>query len=348
MADSSKFFRIGVLAAALLAASLTIVLWGSSGAEPAAAASSTIQSDEFFVETSDHVSIHVSEKVRSGGTKKVPILLVHALWNNSQSWDFPGRSVMNYLATNGYDVYALDMRGMGESERPLDYNTIGLLDRVKDLEAVASYIKNTPKNTTHRPPVVLGTSEGGALTGVLAASRKDLVSGVGLFSVPGNEFFVPPKFQERAVQVVESGADRYHPLDDVEAGLLSREDVYALDFGSDPVTGRPTMSNAAYETYSSLTEADGVRATLELVSPEFYHANVTPSWSQIKAPALVVDGAQDSLVGEERARALYDALGSKNKDLIIFNRNAHAWFVEDNYKATQSRAFDEFLEQFDQ
>jgi pimeloyl-ACP methyl ester carboxylesterase len=159
MAESSKFFRIGVLAAALLAASLTIVLWGSSGAEPAAAASSTIQSDEFFVETSDDVSIHVSKKVRSNGTKKVPILLVHALWNNSQSWDFPGRSVMNYLATNGYDVYALDMRGMGKSEDPLDgdYNTIGLLDRVKDLEAVASHINDT----TGRPPVVLGTSEGG-------------------------------------------------------------------------------------------------------------------------------------------------------------------------------------------
>jgi pimeloyl-ACP methyl ester carboxylesterase len=351
MAESSKFFRIAVLAAALLAASLTIVLWGSSGAEPAAAAPSTIQTRGFTVETTDGVSIHVSEKVRSGGTKKVPILLVHALWNNSRSWDFPGRSVMNYLATNGYDVYALDLRGMGESERPVppdDYNTIGLLDRVKDLEAVASYIKNTPKNTTHRPPVVLGTSEGGALTGVLAASRKDLVSGVGLFSVPGNEFFVPPKFQERAVQVIQSGADRYHPLEDVEAELLSREDVYALDFGFDPVTGRPTMSNEAYETYSSLTEADGVRATLELVSPEFYHATVTPSWSQIEVPALVVDGAQDLLVGEERARALYDALGSKNKELIIFKRNAHAWFVEDNYKATQSRAFDEFLEQFDE
>ena len=132
MAVSSKFFRIGVLAVALLAASLTIVLWGSSGAEPAAAAPSTILSKEFSVETSDGVSIHVSEKVRSGGTKKVPILLVHSLWTNSHTWDFPGRSVMNYLATNGYDVYALDLRGMGESERPLDYNTIGLLDRVKD------------------------------------------------------------------------------------------------------------------------------------------------------------------------------------------------------------------------
>ena len=351
MTVSSKFFRIGVLAAALLAASLTIVLWGSSGAEPAAAAPSnippsTILSKEFSVETSDGVSIHVREKVRSGGTKKVPILLVHSLWNNSQSWDSPGRSVMNYLATNGYDVYALDMRGMGKSERPAppdDYNTIGLLDRVKDLEAVASHINNT----THRPPVVLGYSQGGALTGVLAASPStaDLVSGVGLFSVPANGFFVPDAFDPLVEYLITSGEDHFLP---------SPDQLYALDFGFDPVTGRPTISDAAFGIHYSMSEADSVQATLELASPEntgyamFYQDNITPSWSQIEAPALVVNGALDPTVGEERARALYDALGSENKDLITFKRNAHAWFVEDNYKSTQSQAFDEFLEQFDQ
>lgn len=340
MADSSKFFRIGVLAAALLAASLTIVLWGSSGAEPAAAASSTIKSKDYSVETKDGVSIHVSEKVlRSGGTKKVPILLVHSLWTNSQTWDFPGRSVMDHLATNGYDVYALDLRGMGKSDRPVppdDYNTIGLLDRVKDLEAVASFIKERHK----RPPVVLGYSQGGALTGVLAASRPKLVSGVGLFSVPANGFFVPPQFVPLAEDLA---AGRYG-----DHFLPSPEQLYALDFGFDPVTGRPTISDAAFGIHYSMSEADSVRAILELSSSEFYLDNITPSWEKITAPALVVDGAEDLTVGEEPARALYDALGSENKDLIIFERNAHAWFVEDNYESTQSQAFDEFLEQFDQ
>jgi pimeloyl-ACP methyl ester carboxylesterase len=339
MADSSKFFRIGVLAAALLAASLMILLWGSLDTEPAAAAPSTIQSRAFFVETSDNVSIHVRrEQLRSGGTTKVPILLVHGTWKNSQIWDFPGRSVMNHLAANGYDVYALDMRGMGESERPPDppdYNTIHLLDRVKDLEAVASHIKDT----TGRAPVVAGFSQGGALTGVLAATRPDLVEGVGLFSVPANGFFVPPEFQELAGRLVQSGEDHFLPLP---------EDLYKLDFGFDPVTGRPTISDAAFGTYYSLSEPDSVQVILEMMSPEFYQATITPSWSQIHAPTLVVDGAQDLVVGKERATALYDALGSENKDLIIFERNAHGWFVEDNYKATQSRAFDEFLEQFDE
>jgi pimeloyl-ACP methyl ester carboxylesterase len=353
MADSSKFFRGGVLAAALLAASLIIVLWGSSGAEPAAAAPSnippsTILSKEFSVETLDGVSIHVREKVRSGGTKKVPILLVHSLWTNSKTWDFPGRSVMNYLATNGYDVYALDLRGMGESERPAppdDYNTIGLLDRVKDLEAVASYITNT----TGRPPVVLGYSQGGALTGVLAASKPELVSGVGLFSVPANEWVIPTEFEQLALDLYKSGADHFKPLP---------EQLYGLDFGFDPVTGRPTISDAAFGTHYLMSEADSVRTILELASPKFYDPDndgvpfyekyITPSWANITAPALVVDGAEDLTVGEEGATALYDALGSENKDLIIFKRNAHAWFLEDNYKSTQSQAFDEFLEQFDQ
>jgi pimeloyl-ACP methyl ester carboxylesterase len=338
MAESSKFFRMAVLAAALLATSLIIVLWGSLGTEPAAAAPSIIQSRGFLIETSDDISIHVREKVCSGGTSKVPILLVHGTWQNSQIWDFPGRSVMDHLAKNGYDVYALDMRGMGESERPPDppnYNTIHLLDRVNDLEAVASHIKNT----TGRPPVVLGFSQGGALTGVLAASRPDLVEGVGLFSVPANGFFVPPKFQELAARLVASGEDHFLPLP---------EDVYTLGFGFDPVTGRPTISDAAFGTYYSLSEPDSVQVILEMMSPDFFQATITPSWSRIQAPALVVDGAQDLVVGEERARALYGALGSENKDLIIFNRNAHAWFVEDNYKATQSQAFDEFLEQFDE
>jgi pimeloyl-ACP methyl ester carboxylesterase len=214
--------RIAVVATALLAASLIILLWGSFGTEPAAATPSTILTEEFFVETSDGVSIHVLEKVRSGGTKKVPILLVHGTWQNSQIWDFPGRSVMDYLATNGYDVYALDMRGMGESERPPDppnYNTIGLLDRVKDLEAVASHIKDTTK----RPPVVAGFSQGGVLTGVLAASRSDLVEGVGLLSVPANGFVVPLEFQKLAEDLAASGEDHFLPLP---------EHVYALGFGS--------------------------------------------------------------------------------------------------------------------
>jgi pimeloyl-ACP methyl ester carboxylesterase len=69
-------------------------------------------------------------------------------------------------------------------------------------------------------------------------------------------------------------------------------------------------------------------------------------WGNITAPALVVDGALDPLVGEDLAEQLFDVLtGTTNKQLIVFPRNSHAWFLEDDFNATQ-RVFDRFLSQF--
>jgi alpha-beta hydrolase superfamily lysophospholipase len=68
-------------------------------------------------------------------------------------------------------------------------------------------------------------------------------------------------------------------------------------------------------------------------------------WGNITVPALVVDGALDLLVGEDLAQRLFGLLGSTNKQLIVFPRNSHGWFLEDNHDATM-RVFGRFLSQF--
>ena len=92
---------------------------------PARCSSPPIKEGQFYLTTADGVSIFVRHKYTTRA-HKVPVLLVHGTWGNSQTWDFPGRSVMDYLAVRGYDTYALDMRGMGMSARPASYYTIGL------------------------------------------------------------------------------------------------------------------------------------------------------------------------------------------------------------------------------
>jgi alpha-beta hydrolase superfamily lysophospholipase len=47
----------------------------------------------------------------------------------------------------------------------------------------------------------------------------------------------------------------------------------------------------------------------------------------------------------DRAQALFNALGSTNKQLVIFPRNSHGWFLEDNHHANL-RVVDRFLTQF--
>jgi alpha-beta hydrolase superfamily lysophospholipase len=74
-------------------------------------------------------------------------------------------------------------------------------------------------------------------------------------------------------------------------------------------------------------------------------------WGNITVPALVVDGALDRLTGADasqtllNAQTLFNDLASTNKQLIIFPRNSHGWFLEDNHDATD-RVFDQFLSQF--
>ena len=231
---------------------------------------------------------------------------------------------MDYLAVNGYDSYALDLRGMGSSDHPANYFTIDVLNRVQDAEAVATYIVAH----TGRAPVVAGWSQGGVIAGLLAASAPQLVAGVGFFSVPADGIFVPPPFVPLLQNVVASGVDRYVPTPDV---------LFAIVFAIDPVTGQPTISTDAFATFVSISQPDSVRALLEIVSPDFFAAALLPAWPKIQVPALVVDGALDPVVGQHRAQALFDALGSKQKQIIILPRNGHGWFLEDSFATFLSK-----------
>lgn len=288
--------------------------------------------DLFTVVTRDGVSIAVRHKVRAEGTVQVPVLLVHGTWGSSDMWDFPGRSVMDDLASRGYDVYALDLRGMGGSAVSGSYWGIGLHARVGDAAAVAEYILSS----TGRRPVVAGLSQGGLIVGLLAASEPQLVEAVVLMGIPADGFFLPPQFEPLITALIASGADRYLPPADV---------VYAVAFGWDPVTGQPTIGGDALAQFLATLRPDSTRAILEMVSTDFFRDEISPAWPRIAAPALVMDGATDLLVGTARATALFEALGSAQKELVILPRNTHVWFLEDNFHSTMHE-FRAFLARF--
>lgn len=73
------------------------------------------------------------------------------------------------------------------------------------------------------------------------------------------------------------------------------------------------MSLDAENTFFSLTEPDSVKAVLQEVEicpflpPILRGTCAQPAWTAIQAPALVVDGALDVLVGEPRAKLLFGA-----------------------------------------
>jgi pimeloyl-ACP methyl ester carboxylesterase len=299
-----------------------------------------VQTSDFSVTTTDpaQVVIHVHHKF-GAGPLKIPVLLIHGTWGNSGTWDFPGRSVMDYLAARGYDVYAPDLRGMGLAQvNAPPYSQIDILSRVNDAIAVAQHIVDTPP---HQAPVVMGWSQGGAITGLLAELRPDLVAGVGFLSVPRDGFNVP------------NDPDLLLDLNNIIVKQLASfiptpHEVNEVAFGTDPITGKPTISADAFATFVSpqFLQADSTNAILEEAAfSGFFVAALHPAWQAIHVPALVVDGALDPLVGVGPATDLFNALSSTNKQLIIFPRNSHGWFLEDNHDETD-RVFDHFLSQF--
>lgn len=109
----------------------------------------TPHAQDHFIKVGD-VNYHYAEYPAKGKD----ILLVHGFASSSYSWE----SVAPLLQKQGYHVYALDMKGFGWTDKPLNsqYDTLTLMYRVKDwMDAVGL-----------KKVIYVGNSLGGAV-GVL-------------------------------------------------------------------------------------------------------------------------------------------------------------------------------------
>lgn len=230
----------------------------------------TVQTSPFTVTTSDGVRIYVNHKF-GPAPLKIPVLLIHGTWGNSGTWDFPGRSVMNYLAVRGYDVYALDMRGMGQSDNP-GYSKIDLYTRMEDARAVAYQIK---MNTGGQSPVVMGWSQGVLITGLLATSHPELVAGVGLLSPAPYGFVVPTVFKDLTMDFNTLIYELLVLHIPVDSFILTPNEANEVVFGTDPITGKPTISPDALAIFTSpqFLQKDSVQAIFEELQTQ-----PTPTW----------------------------------------------------------------------
>jgi alpha-beta hydrolase superfamily lysophospholipase len=64
-----------------------------------------------------HPIAMVRKRLASGPAPKAAVLLVHGFGQNRYTWHTSRRSFVNFLASRGYDVFNLDLRGRGRSRR---------------------------------------------------------------------------------------------------------------------------------------------------------------------------------------------------------------------------------------
>jgi len=151
-----------------------------------------IQAREHRVER-DGRTISVLEKSLAGfvrpGPRRVAIVLPSASYSSRAVFDLQVRdySVMDALARDGWDVFAVDFLGYGKSDPPFEGGDSNAADAVKDLAAATSYIHAL---TGVERSDVIGWSWGSQVAGRYAQLHPDRVSGLVLYGFT-HEMLIP-------------------------------------------------------------------------------------------------------------------------------------------------------------
>jgi acylglycerol lipase len=206
--------------------------------------------------------------------------------------------VAEQLAAKGLAVYAVDLRGRGESDGERFY-VQSFVDYVDDVARMVSLAKSREPGLKL---FVLGHSAGGVVSCLYALEHQSEIAGLICESFA---FQVPaPDFALAALKGLSHLAPHAHVL------RLKNE-----DFSRDPAVVE-TMNNdplIAHETQPTLTVAEMVRAD-DRLKKEF---------PQIRLPLLILHGTADKATKPSGSQLFYDTAGSTDKTLKLYEGYYH-------------------------
>jgi len=244
--------------------------------------------------------IAVWEKSAVGATEA--ILLVHGrTWSALPDFDLQVEgeqlSLMDGLVEEGYAVFAVDLRGYGETPRDKSgWLTPGRA--ADDVNGVLAWIAD--EHEWRMEPHLFGWSMGSTISQLAAQRHPERISSLTLFG-----YWHDP--------------DATYPAD--EAGLeLAREiNTAASDF---VVPG--SISDNAVATYVRVAlAADPVKTDLRGSSD---YNELDPAL--LTMPTLVIHGRQDPLAPQENLARLYTRIKTGHKQWVSVPGGDHAAFLE--------------------
>jgi alpha-beta hydrolase superfamily lysophospholipase len=233
------------------------------------------------------------------------ILLVHGrTWSAVPDFDLQVEgedlSLMDGLVEAGYAVYAIDMRGYGET--PRDETEWLTPDRAaKDLAIVAQWIAE--QKEWRIKPHLFGWSMGSTNAQLMAQRHPKLISSLILFGYWfDNDGVIPPDTDEYTPQKIVNTAESA-ASDFIVPGSISQKAInayVALSLKSDPL-------KVDWKNLDQYNELDPDKVII---------------------PTLVLQGEHDPIAPTDRQAKLYTRLGTAHKQWITIPGGDHAAFME--------------------
>ena len=300
----------------------------------ALAAVPVLQVEVFRVPSDAGIDLQLSNRHVAGHGKfaaeRIALFVHGATFPASSTFDveLPGGSWMGHLAAQGYDAYALDIRGYGGSTRPASMSQppaanapfAGTREALRDIGAAVDYI--LARRGVSRLTLI-GWSWGTTTTAAFAAANPAKVGKLVLVS-PVWLGVQPPAYQgayrTSTHDAARAFALRGMPNERVDeiAPLATFDRWWAATLATDPDGARQSppvvrAPNGALEDFAKFWAAG---------KPTYQPAD-------IRAPTLLVVGEWDAITPPAMALGLNGALvNARERRLVIMSEATHFMAVE--------------------
>jgi polyhydroxyalkanoate synthase len=276
--------------------------------------------------------VAVVRKRRADGHTIAPVILVHGFGQNRYAWHMPERSLVNYLADAGFDVFNVDLRGHGRSAELGAERSRGVDDYIRgDLAAVLDYVLEL---TGFSKAFMVGHSLGGICVAAAGALAPHKVAGVITMGPPhalGRGHFVLGSALKLAngagsLTGLFKNSQLRLPVDLVGRTVHAIRFAWDSEFAPIPVRAWKPGSFAGDELKSYLRSFDGaslgtadelfqLAATGELRS-QLDGRSYTRMIEESTLPLLAISGASDMLANPGSVKPLYERSRSRDKRYV--------------------------------
>lgn len=270
---------------------------------------------------------------------KGTVLLIHGFAQNRYSWHLKRRSMVNYLAIQGYDVFNIDLRGHGLSRKAGSSYPESLEQYVDhDLTTAVKEIRDL---TGHKRVFIMGHSLGGALCYALASRIPEMIRGIVTFGGvyffgKGNPIiYYTARFVSQLDQLtggINTGAIRFVPLNIV--GLLMAQFLPLLNsprLYRIPITAWEPGSIEYMPLLERVvrgfdrTGINILRLMIRWAAEGVFESmdgsrDYARAFRNLNIPLLVITGNRDTLCTHDDAYPAFSESRSKDKTYKMFTR----------------------------
>lgn len=232
-------------------------------------------------------------------TPKAIFIVTHGMGEHSGSYALSAKKWVE----QGFDVWAWDMRGHGQSDGQRGY-----VQRIDEYEKdLHQFIKMVQQQSSQKglPYVVIGHSLGGLVTlkNLISFGEQNL-SAVMLSSPALGLTLEVPELKKKAAIWTSQWLPRLTLSNEIDNRQLTHDPQFLKLFDQDPLRHTkisPRLFLGMLSSFESLPQFAG----------------------EIQLPLLMQVSKDDSVVDSSAAQHFFDRLGSKRKKFIAYSRSQH-------------------------